>query len=82
LHRAFEEKIFEDTGAMVMGRRMFDLGVEPCDNSRFPMAVFVVTHKAHEPIIKKGHLGRGGAATTSVVESGGVIHLRYSLLPL
>lgn len=53
--RAFEEEIFRPTGATVMGRRMFDLGVDPWgDNPTFHMPVYVVTHAAREPLVKEG----------------------------
>jgi dihydrofolate reductase len=43
------------SGAVVMGRRMFDLGVEPWgDNPPFHMPVFVVTHNARNPLVKEG----------------------------
>ena len=38
-----------------MGRTMFDVGVEPWgDDPHFHMPVFVVTHDAREPLVKKG----------------------------
>jgi dihydrofolate reductase len=79
--RAFEERFFDPTGAMVMGRRMFDLGVEPWgDNPTFHMPVFVVTHNAHEPIIKKGGTTYFFVPPPGVVESDGVVHLRYRVV--
>ena len=42
-------------GAMVMGRRMFDVGVEPWgDDPPFHMPVFVVTHNPRKPLAKNG----------------------------
>jgi dihydrofolate reductase len=42
-------------GAIVMGRRMFDLGETPWgDDPPFHTPVYVVTHRAHEPIAKAG----------------------------
>jgi len=53
--RAFEEAVFAPVGAMVMGRRMADLGIGPWgDNPTFHMPVFVVTHDTHDPIVKDG----------------------------
>ncbi len=42
-------------GAAVMGRRVFDNGVEPWgENPPFHVPVFVVTHKAREILVKEG----------------------------
>lgn len=49
------EEAFKNTGATVMGRRMFDIGEQPWgDNPPFHMPVFVVTHRAKEPVVKEG----------------------------
>ena len=46
---------FAPTGAVVMGRRMFDEGEGPWgDNPPFHMPVFVVTHEARERLVKEG----------------------------
>jgi dihydrofolate reductase len=51
----FEERFFKTTGALVMGRRMFDLGVEPWgDNPVFHAPVFVLSHKPKEKVVKQG----------------------------
>jgi dihydrofolate reductase len=53
--RAWEESVFAPVGALVMGRRMLDLGIGPWgDNPTFHAPVFVVTHDPHEPIVKDG----------------------------
>jgi len=53
--RAWQESVFASVGAVVMGRRMLDLGIGPWgDNPTFHAPVFVVTHEAHEPIVKHG----------------------------
>lgn len=53
--RAFQEEVFAPVGAMVMGRRMADVGIGPWgDNPTFHMPVYVVTHRAHDPIVKDG----------------------------
>jgi dihydrofolate reductase len=45
----------EATGAYVMGRRMFDAGEVPWgDNPPFRSPVFVVTHRAREPLSREG----------------------------
>src|ERR671930_823358 len=60
------EKLFEHSGAVVVGRRMFDLGVEPWgENPPFHQPVFVVTHRATDPILKEG-------GTTYTFVTGGV----------
>ena len=43
------------TGAVVMGKRMFDEGEGPWgDNPPFSMPVFVVTHEARQRLVKEG----------------------------
>jgi dihydrofolate reductase len=50
LHEAFR-----NVGAFVMGRRMFNHGEKPWgDNPPFHTPVFVVTHKARQPLVKEG----------------------------
>jgi dihydrofolate reductase len=45
----------ENVGAVLMGRNMFDLAEEPWgDEPPFHVPVFVVTHRARDPIEKKG----------------------------
>jgi dihydrofolate reductase len=58
------EEAFRDVGAMVMGKRMFDLG-EPHwgDDPPFHLPVFVVTHEAREALPK-------GDTTFSFVTDG------------
>lgn len=49
------DESFRNTGAVVMGRRMFDVGEGPWgDNPPFHMPVFVVTHDAREELVKEG----------------------------
>ena len=49
------EEAFENLGAVVMGRRMFDVGERPWgDTPPFQVPVFVVTHHAREPLVKEG----------------------------
>ena len=49
------EEAAADVGAVVMGRRMFDLGEGPWgDDPPFRMPVFVVTHRAKETLEKEG----------------------------
>ena len=48
---AIVDEIYASTGAVVLGKGMFDVGFEPWgDPPPFGMPVFVVTHEAREPI--------------------------------
>ena len=52
---AWQESLFAPVGALVMGRRMLDLGIGPWgENPVFHAPVFVLTHDAHAPIVKQG----------------------------
>ena len=54
------------TGAILVGKRMFDLGVDPWgDPPPFGMPVFVITHEPREPLPRKG-------GTTYFFETGGL----------
>jgi dihydrofolate reductase len=58
--------LLQRSGAVVVGRRMFDVGEEPWgDDPPFHQPVFVVTHRAHDPIVKEG-------GTTYTFVTGGV----------
>ena len=60
----FQERLFKTTGALVMGRRMFDLGVEAWgDNPVYHAPVFVLTHRPKEKVVKQG-----GTSYTFVTE--------------
>ena len=49
------DESFKTTGAVVLGRRMFNLGEGPWgDNPPFHVPVFVVTHNAREKVVKEG----------------------------
>jgi len=46
---------FDSTGAVVMGRTMYDTGEVPWgDNPPFRTAVFVLTHRPRQPLVKEG----------------------------
>ncbi|HET6704132.1 dihydrofolate reductase family protein [Amycolatopsis sp.] len=46
-------RLFDGTGAFVVGRSMFDVGEEPWgDDGTFKKPVFVVTNRPHEPVVK------------------------------
>ncbi len=54
-NREVMDESFRTTGAIVMGRRWFDIGEEPWgDNPPFQVPVFVLTHHAREKLIKEG----------------------------
>lgn len=49
------DEMFQNVGAVVMGRQMFNLGEEPWgDEPPFHMPVFVLTHKPRPKVIKQG----------------------------
>jgi dihydrofolate reductase len=51
----FQERLFKPIGAVVMGRRIFDLGVGPWgDNPVYHAPVFVLSHKPQEKVVKQG----------------------------
>jgi dihydrofolate reductase len=57
---------FKVSGAIAMGRRMFDMGVGPWgEDPPFHMPVFVVTHRASDPLVKAG-------GTTYFFVTGGI----------
>ena len=48
-------ELYARTGAILMGRRMFDVGVQPWgDPPPFHMPVFVLTHEPREPLPRQG----------------------------
>lgn len=51
----FETAYFSEIGALVLGRRMADLGIGPWgDEPTFHAPCFVITHRPAETIVKKG----------------------------
>jgi dihydrofolate reductase len=40
-------------GAVVLGRRTFDLGIGPWEDTPFPVPCFVLTHEEREPLVMK-----------------------------
>ena len=66
INAGVRDELFQGSGAVVMGRRMFDLGAEPWgENPPFHQPVFVVTHRARDPLVKEG-------GTTYIFVTGGV----------
>lgn len=53
--QAFMQEQFASVGAVLMGRRLLDVGIEPWgDEPAFRSPVFVVTHRPADPIVKAG----------------------------
>ncbi len=51
----FEEELFKTTGTIIMGRRTFDVGVEPWgDSPAFHAPCFVLSAAAQQKIVKEG----------------------------
>jgi dihydrofolate reductase len=48
------DEALRNTGASIVGRRMFDNAEGWGDNPPFDMPVFVLTHQAREPLVKGG----------------------------
>jgi dihydrofolate reductase len=52
---AIVDEMFESTGAVLMWKRMFDVGFEPWgDPPPYGMPVFIVTHEEREPLPMQG----------------------------
>jgi dihydrofolate reductase len=52
---AIVDALYASTGAVLMGKRMFDVGFEPWgDPPPFGMPVFIVTHEARDPLPMQG----------------------------
>ena len=52
---AIVDEIYASTGAVLIGKRMFDVGFEPWgDPPPFGMPVFIVTHEEREPLPMQG----------------------------
>jgi dihydrofolate reductase len=52
---AIVDERYASTGAVVIGKRMFDAGFEPWgDPPPFKMPVFIVTHEARQPLLMRG----------------------------
>jgi dihydrofolate reductase len=61
------DETYTTTGAVVLGKGMFDVGFEPWgDPPPFRMPVFVVTHEAREPLPMQG-------GTTYTFVTGGIV---------
>jgi dihydrofolate reductase len=72
--RRVAEELFAGTGAFVMGRRMFDVGIgEWGDDGAFGVPVFVLTHRAGEAVAKGPttfHFATGGIGTAIAAAKG------------
>jgi dihydrofolate reductase len=63
---AIVDETYASTGAVVIGKRMFDVGFEPWgDPPPFRMPVFIVTHEEREPTPMQG-------GTTYTFVTGGI----------
>jgi dihydrofolate reductase len=51
--RMVQELFAAAKGAVVLGKRTFDLGLEPWGGTPFPTPCFVVTHKARDDLVTK-----------------------------
>ena len=48
-----EREMFAKTGAVILGNRTFEIGVDLWGDVPFPVPAFVLTHKKRETLIKK-----------------------------
>lgn len=48
---AITKELFASTGAVLMGRRIFELGVGPWGDTPFPVPCFVLTHHARADVV-------------------------------
>lgn len=46
-------ELFAATGAVVLGKRTFDLGLEPWGGTPFPVPCFVLSHEARDDLVTK-----------------------------
>ena len=51
VNAAITKELFASTGAVLMGRRIFDLGIGPWGDTPFPVPCFVLTHSAREDLV-------------------------------
>jgi dihydrofolate reductase len=66
---AIVDELYASTGAILIGKGMFDVGFEPWgDPPPFGMPVFVLTHEAREPLPMQG--GTTYTFVTDGIESG------------
>lgn len=47
------QELVTATGAVVLGKRTFDLGLEPWGGAPFPVPCFVLTHEARDDLVTK-----------------------------
>lgn len=89
----YEKEKFASTGAVLMGRTMLDVGIGPWgEEPGFHAPVFVVTHRAAEPISRKGgtsytfvtdgpdaalRMAREAAAGRDICVAGGAAIVRH-----
>ena len=51
VNAAIARELFASTGAVLMGRRIFDLGIGPWGDTPFPVPCFVLTHHARDEVV-------------------------------
>ena len=51
VNAAIARELFASTGAVLMGRRIFDLGIGPWGDTPFPVPCFVLTHRARDEVV-------------------------------
>ena len=47
------KEMFDVVGAVILGRRTFDVGLKPWGDTPFPVPCFVLTHRPREPLAMK-----------------------------
>jgi dihydrofolate reductase len=45
------QELFAATGAVILGKRTFDLGLEPWGGTPFPVPCFVLSHEARDDLV-------------------------------
>ena len=94
---AIVDEKYTSTGAVLMGKRMLDMGFEPWgDPPPFGMSVFIVTHEQREPLPMQGgttynfvtdgietalELARAAAGDQNVGVWGGQVRSRHRAPP-
>lgn len=51
VNAAIPQELFASTGAVLMGRRNFEMGIGPWGDTPFPVPCFVLTHHARDDVV-------------------------------
>jgi len=79
---AIVDEIYASTGAVLIGKRMFDVGFEPWgDPPPFGMPVFVVTHEEREPLPDLSDRWKRLARTLPGVRARRSVHSHRASVP-